>query len=246
MATAHPIRIGTAGWSIPKLSAPAFPADGTHLERTARVMAMTEVNSSFYRPHKPETWARWAESTPPAFRFAVKLPKAISHEARLVGAEAALDRFLAEAGMLGDRFGPLLVQLPPSLRFDRAVAEDFFALLRARFDGDVVCEPRHASWFTDGSQSLLIAHRVARVAADPAPVPGAGEPGGWDGVRYWRLHGSPVIYRSAYEPAVLDALAERLLAEAALRPVWCVFDNTADFHALDDALATMERLRVRS
>ncbi len=246
MATAHPIRIGTAGWSIPKLSAPAFPADGTHLERTARVMAMTEVNSSFYRPHKPETWARWAASTPPGFRFAVKLPKAISHEARLVGADAALERFLAEAGMLGDRFGPLLVQLPPSLRFDRAVAEDFFALLRARFDGEVVCEPRHASWFTDGADTLLVAHRVARVAADPAPVPGAGEPGGWDGVRYWRLHGSPVIYRSAYGPAVLDALSERLLAEAALRPVWSVFDNTADFHAVDDALATMARLRVRS
>ncbi|PWC67036.1 hypothetical protein TSH7_02860 [Azospirillum sp. TSH7] len=242
MATAHPIRIGTAGWSIPKLSAPAFPVEGTHLERTARVMPMTEVNSSFYRPHKPETWARWAASTPLGFRFAVKLPKAISHEARLVGTEAALDRFLAEAGMLGDRFGPLLVQLPPSLRFDRGVAEDFFALLRARFDGDVVCEPRHASWFTDAAEALLAAHRVARVAADPAPVPGAGEPGGWDGMRYWRLHGSPVIYRSAYEPAVLDALAEKLSAEAALRPVWCVFDNTADFHAVDDALATMARL----
>ncbi len=242
MATAHPIRIGTAGWSIPRLSAPAFPVEGTHLERTARVMPMTEVNSSFYRPHKPETWARWAASTPLGFRFAVKLPKAISHEARLAGAEAALDRFLAEAGMLGDRFGPLLVQLPPSLRFDRGVAEDFFALLRARFDGDVVCEPRHASWFTDEAEALLAAHRVARVAADPAPVAGAGEPGGWDGLRYWRLHGSPVIYRSAYEPAVLDALAGRLSAEAALRPVWCVFDNTADFHAVDDALATMARL----
>jgi uncharacterized protein YecE (DUF72 family) len=244
-SAAHPIRIGTAGWSIPKLSAPAFPVDGTHLERTARVMPMTEVNSSFYRPHKPETWERWAASTPLGFRFAVKLPKAISHEARLVGAEAALDRFLAEAGMLGDRFGPLLVQLPPSLRFDRPAAEDFFALLRARFGGDVVCEPRHASWFTDAAEALLVAHHIARVAADPAPVPGAGEPGGWDGLRYWRLHGSPVMYRSAYEPAVLDALAERFLAEAARRPVWCVFDNTADFHAVDDALATMARLAAR-
>lgn len=240
----HPVRIGTAGWSIPKLSAAAFPMEGTHLERTARVMPMTEVNSSFYRPHKPETWARWAASTPLGFRFAVKLPKAISHDARLAGVEAALDRFLAEAGMLGDRFGPLLVQLPPSLRFDRAVAEEFFTLLRARFDGDVVCEPRHASWFTQAAEALLVAHRVARVAADPAPVAGAGEPGGWDGLRYWRLHGSPVMYRSAYEPAVLDALAERLAAEAALRPVWCVFDNTADFHAVDDALATMARLQA--
>ncbi|WP_042442405.1 DUF72 domain-containing protein [Azospirillum sp. B510] len=238
----RPIRIGTAGWSIPSHAAPAFPAAGTHLERIARVLPMTEVNSSFHRPHKPETWARWAASTPPGFRFAVKLPKAISHDARLIGAETALERFLAEAGMLGDRFGPLLVQLPPSLGFDRMVAEDFFALLRARFDGDAVCEPRHPSWFTDAAESLLAAHHVARVAADPAPAPAAAEPGGWDGLRYWRLHGSPVMYRSAYEPAVLDALAERFQAEAASRPVWCVFDNTADFHALDDALATMARL----
>ncbi|PWC33430.1 DUF72 domain-containing protein [Azospirillum sp. TSO35-2] len=240
--TAHPIRIGTAGWGIPKLSAPAFPPDGPHLARTARVMPMTEVNSSFYRPHKPDTWARWAASTPPGFRFAVKLPKAISHQARLADANAALDRFLAEAGHLGDRFGPLLVQLPPSLRLDTAVADAFFTALRARFAGDVVCEPRHASWFGEAGEALLTAHRVARVAADPAPVPAAAEPGGWDGLRYWRLHGSPVMYRSAYEPAVLDALAERFRAEAAARPVWCVFDNTADFHAVDDALAMLDRL----
>ncbi|MBP2302366.1 DUF72 domain-containing protein [Azospirillum picis] len=239
---AHPIRIGTAGWGIPKLSAPAFPADGSHLERTARVMAMTEVNSSFYRPHKPETWARWAASAPSGFRFAVKLPKAISHEARLVGAEGLLDRFLGEAGHLGERFGPLLVQLPPSLRFDAAIAGAFLAALRDRFAGEVVWEPRHASWFTGEGDALLAGHRIARAAADPAPAPGAGEPGGWDGLRYWRLHGSPVMYRSAYDPAVLDALAARFRDEAVLRPVWCVFDNTADFHAVDDALAMMARL----
>ncbi|CAO3416689.1 DUF72 domain-containing protein [Azospirillum doebereinerae] len=240
--SAHPIRIGVAGWGIPKLSAAAFPVDGTHLERTARVLPMTEVNSSFYRPHKPETWARWAASTPPGFRFAVKVPKAITHEGRLAGAEALLDRFLGEAGRLEDRLGPLLVQLPPSLGFDPAVAGAFFAALRDRFDGDVVCEPRHAGWFGAEATGLMVAHRVARVAADPAPVAGAEEPGGWDGLRYWRLHGSPVMYRSAYEPAVLDALAERLRAEAMERPVWCVFDNTADFHAVDDALAMLRRL----
>ncbi|MBP2228147.1 uncharacterized protein YecE (DUF72 family) [Azospirillum agricola] len=240
--TRHPIRVGVAGWGIPKLSAHAFPVDGSHLERTARVLPMTEVNSSFYRPHKPETWARWAASTPPDFRFAVKIPKAITHEARLAGAGDALDRFLGEAGRLGDRLGPLLVQLPPSLGFDPAVADGFLAGLRVRFDGDVVCEPRHAGWFSAEAEGLLVTHRVARVAADPAPVEGAAEPGGWDGLRYWRMHGSPVMYRSAYEPAALDGLADRLLAESLERPVWCVFDNTADFHAVDDALALLGRI----
>ena len=235
-SAAHPIRIGTAGWSIPKLSAPAFPVDGTHLERTARVMPMTEVNSSFYRPHKPETWERWAASTPLGFRFAVKLPKAISHEARLVGTEAALDRFLSEAGMLGDRFGPLLVQLPPSLRFDRAVGEDFFALLRARFDGDVVCEPRHASWFRREVDSLLREFSIARVGADPARVPRAAVPGGDRRIEYLRLHGSPRIYHDAYADATLMRLARRLLRPSATTAErWCIFDNTASGAALTDA-----------
>ena len=240
--SAHPIRVGCAGWGVPKGSAHAFPADGSHLERTARVLPMTEVNSSFYRPHKPDSWARWAAATPPDFRFAVKIPKAITHESRLAGVDEPLDRFLGEVGRLGDRLGPLLVQLPPSLGFDRAVATAFFAGLRARFSGDLVCEPRHPGWFLPDAEALLVEHHVARVAADPAPVAGAGEPGGWSGLRYWRLHGSPVMYRSAYEPAMLDALALRLRAESAERPVWCVFDNTADFHAVDDALALLARL----
>ncbi|WP_448205810.1 DUF72 domain-containing protein [Azospirillum sp. sgz302134] len=236
------IRIGCAGWSIPKLSAPAFPAEGTHLERYARVFPAVEVNSSFYRPHKPETWARWAESTPPGFRFAAKLPRSITHERRLKDCLEPLERFLFEVGHLGDRLGPLLVQLPPTLRFDASVAEPFFTSLRARCGGLIVCEPRHPSWFTPPAERLLVDHAVARVAADPAPVPEAAEPAGWDGLRYWRLHGSPVMYRSAYPLDVLDRLAARLAREARERPVWCIFDNTADFHAVDDALTMCDRL----
>ncbi len=240
--TINAIRIGCAGWSIPKPSAPAFPAEGTHLERYARVFPMTEVNSRFYRPHKPETWERWAASTPPDFRFAVKLPRAITHEQRLKDCAAPLEHYLYEVGHLGDRLGPLLVQLPPTLRFDPAVAGPFFAALRERFAGLVVCEPRHPSWFAAEPDRLLIDHAVARAAADPAPVPAAAEPAGWDGFRYWRLHGSPVMYRSAYPLDILDRLARRFREEARERPVWCVFDNTADFHAIDDALTLMSRL----
>ncbi|AWK86472.1 DUF72 domain-containing protein [Azospirillum thermophilum] len=238
----HTVRIGVAGWSIPKLSAAAFPAAGTHLERYAQVFPATEVNSRFYRPHKPETWARWAASTPEDFRFAIKLPRAVTHERRLRGCEDLMTAYLAEIAPLGPRLGPLLAQLPPSLAFDRAVVADFLAVLRSRFAGDLVCEPRHGSWFREEAETLLADHRVARVAADPAPVPAAAEPGGWPGLRYWRLHGSPVMYRSKYDAAVLDRLAERIAREAAGRPVWCIFDNTADFHAVDDALAMLGRL----
>jgi uncharacterized protein YecE (DUF72 family) len=241
---ADTIYIGCAGWSIPKEHAAAFPAEGSHLERYARRFAAVEINSSFYRPHRPATYARWAASVPDGFSFAVKVPRAITHARRLAGADEPLTQFLAEAGALGAKLGPLLVQLPPSLKFDAAVAGAFFAALRDRFGGAVVCEPRHPSWFADPAERLLADAQVARVAADPAPVPAAALPGGWGGLAYYRLHGSPVMYESAYPPADLDVLA-RALADLAARGVaaWCIFDNTALGAATADALALLERLR---
>jgi len=170
--------IGTAGWSIPKQHAAAFPGDDTHLERYARVLPAVEINTSFYRPHRPATYARWAAAAPDGFRFAVKIPRAITHEHRLANADAPLARFLDEAQALGDRLGPLLLQLPPSLRYDSAVADPFLANLRGRFTGDIACEPRHVSWFADAADTRLAEFRIARVAADPAVVPRAAEPGG--------------------------------------------------------------------
>lgn len=90
-------RIGTAGWSIPSASAGHFPGTGSHLERYSRVLDCAEINSSFHRSHRTETYARWAASTPPDFRFAVKLPRAITHDARLRAARQPLQRFFAEA-----------------------------------------------------------------------------------------------------------------------------------------------------
>jgi uncharacterized protein YecE (DUF72 family) len=236
-------RIGTAGWGIPRRHAHAFPGTGSHLERYARVLPAVEINSSFYRPHRPATYARWASSVPPGFRFAVKVPRAVTHERRLVDAAGPLARFLDEAAALGPALGPLLVQLPPSLRYDGAVAEGFLGLLRGRFAGEVACEPRHASWFTGAAEACLSAFRVARAAADPAVVPRAAEPGGWAGLLYVRLHGSPEMYRSAYPPGALDAAARRLRAALGEgRSCWCVFDNTALGEATGDALDLLRRL----
>ncbi len=237
------IRIGTAGWSIPKRHAAEFPAGGSHLERYAQRFSAVEINSSFYRPHRPATYARWAASVPAGFRFAVKVPRAITHQRKLVDVTAPLDRFLAEAGALGDRLGPLLVQLPPSLRYDESVAHNFFASLREDFGGGVVCEPRHPTWFDDAADDLLSRFHVARVAADPAPVPRAAEPGGWAGLAYYRLHGSPRMYYSAYPAERLEAIAAAL-RKAAERggESWCIFDNTALGAATQDAMSVMDRL----
>ena len=83
MTTTGPSRIGTAGWSIPKAVANAFPASGSHLARYAQVLNAAEINTSFYRNHRPEVYARWAAQTPDGFRFAVKLPRTITHDQRL-------------------------------------------------------------------------------------------------------------------------------------------------------------------
>lgn len=237
------IHIGCAGWSLFASYAEHFPASGSHLERYGSVFHAVEINSSFYRPHKPQTYAKWAAAVPEAFRFAVKIPKAITHEGRLKNAEAALDRFLGEIAELGAKLGPLLVQLPPSLNFDLAVATNFFTLLRERFAGHVVCEPRHLTWFASDADLLLAQFQVARVAADPALTPQAGLPGGWDGLRYYRLHGSPRIYYSAYSAEFLEALTVTLQDSLSRSiPTWCIFDNTAEGAATGDALMVMKRL----
>lgn len=236
------ISIGCAGWALPKEHAAQFPAGGTHLTRYAGRLPAVEINSSFYKPHKPATYARWAASVPAGFRFAVKVPKEATHTRKLVGTEDVLDRFLPEATSLGEKLGPLLVQLPPSLAFSAAVAEEFFAALRGRFAGDVVLEPRHASWFDTKPERLVAKFRVARVAADPAVVERAGDPGGWDRLVYYRLHGSPKVYYSAYDDGYLAALADRLTSAANSAAVWCIFDNTAEGAATANALDVLCRL----
>ena len=234
--------IGCAGWALPREAQPLFPVEGTHLQRYAARFPAVEINSSFYRPHQPKTYARWAASVGERFRFAVKLPRAITHERRLGDVMPLLDTFLAEVTHLADRLGCLLVQLPPSLAFGANAAALFLASFRARFTGAIVLEPRHESWFTDEATRLLEAHRVARVAADPAPVPAAAEPGGWPDPVYVRLHGSPRMYYSPYEDQYLDALAIRLLQAARSASVWCIFDNTAEGAATQDALGLLKRL----
>lgn len=229
--------IGTAGWAIPAVDRPAFPAEGSALQRYACRLGGVEVNSSFHRPHRRSTWQRWAESVPDGFRFAVKIPKAISHDRRLADVDAALGQFLDEAGGLGDKLAILLLQLPPSFAFDAALFSAFTNALSSRAAVPLACEPRHASWFTAEAEALLASLSVARVAADPARVPEAASPGGWRGLSYWRLHGSPVMYRSAYGDARLRDLAAAITTDVTPeRPVWCMFDNTASSAAMGDAL----------
>ena len=238
--------MGTAGWSIPRASAYRFGSQGTHLQRYARSLRCAEINSSFYRPHAAATYAKWRDSTPPDFQFAVKMPRAITHELKLRDAQEALAAFLTQTDGLAHKRGPILVQLPPSFSFDATVVTPFFELLRTLYGGSVVCEPRHATWFRPPVASLLDRYGISRVAADPPPVPEAVVPAGSPKVAYFRLHGSPRKYWSRYDDSYIATLAETVRRIPGAEDVWCVFDNTASGAAVENAWQLHERVFVTS
>ncbi len=237
------MRVGTAGWSLPRAHWPMFPAEGSHLERYAQRLGIAEINTSFYRPHRMEVYARWAAATPTDFRFSVKLPKTISHEKRLVDADAECAAFMEQVSGLGDKLACVLVQLPPSLAFDGQVVATFLERLRSTHAGDMALEPRHASWFTPEADAMLDEHRVARVLADPVLHANGERPGGWPQLVYLRLHGTPRVYWSAYETELIDRLAARLkrAKDEGARSI-CIFDNTAGGEAAGNAVALQRAL----
>lgn len=236
------LRIGCAGWSLPAPPEPLRAQARSQLQRYAELFDAVEINSSFYRPHRPATYARWAQSVPDGFRFSAKLPRTISHQRRLRDCAAELDAFLAGVTELGGKLGVLLLQLPPTLAFDAAVAGRFFTDLRERHAGAVACEPRHVSWFAPEAERLLRAFSIARAGADPARVLRAAVPGGDHRIEYLRLHGSPHMYYDAYGDAALQRVVRRLSRRTtATGERWCVFDNTARGAAQVDA-ARLQRL----
>jgi uncharacterized protein YecE (DUF72 family) len=223
-------RIGTAGWSVPMGGA----EQGSHLYRYSRIFSCAEINSSFYRPHRAATWARWTEETPSHFRFSIKAPKMITHEHRLRDTGPLLNAFFEQIQPMSKKAGPVLFQLPPSLSFEFGLAEDFLSLVRELHEGEIVLEPRHASWINASVDALFKRLRIARAAVDPHKGGSASaEPGGDTELKYYRLHGSPRIYYSNYEEDYLTALAARIKCSD---NVWIIFDNTALSHAYSNAL----------
>jgi uncharacterized protein YecE (DUF72 family) len=233
--------IGTAGWNIPRLHRERFPADGSQLRRYAARLNAAEINTAFYRPHAPAVYERWAATVPASFRFAVKMPKVITHERGLLRARDPLMRFLDEVAGLGPKLGALLVQLPPSIEFNARRVGRFLTLVRSRYAGAVVCEPRHITWTAPAADRLLADFEIARVAADPPRAAGLETPGAFGKLAYYRWHGSPRAYFSNYSPAALDDLAARITAAGA-RTTWCIFDNTGSGSAAGNALDLTARL----
>jgi uncharacterized protein YecE (DUF72 family) len=236
-------RIGTAAWGNPP-SERARRGAVSHLAHYAKSFNAVEINSSFYRSHLPATYERWRASTPSDFRFSVKMPRTITHEAGLRRCQTELRQFLEEISGLRSKLRVILVQLPASLEFEARVAAKFFGSIAAHSAARVACEPRHPSWFEVRADDLLLRHGIARVAADPRAHSGGNLPGGSQSLVYYRLHGSPRMYYSPYSGHFLSRLAA-LLREprSATNETWCIFDNTARHEAWPNARELRRLLR---
>jgi len=221
--------IATAAWSIPKVVADRFATEGSGITRYASVFNGVEVNSTFYRRHKPATFTRWAESVPDDFRFSIKMPREITHMRAMSDICMPFSDLIDDVSALGDKLGPLLCQLPPSLVFNACVMERAFEVMRAQYSGPIVIEVRHKSWAETEALSLLDHYSIDRVLADPVrvwPVESFAHP-----ARYIRLHGKPRVYYSSYTHEEIKAFS-RLMGHDS----WCVFDNTASGAAIENAL----------
>lgn len=225
--------IATAAWSIPKKVADRFAQEGSGLSRYASVFEGVEINSTFYRRHKTSTFGRWAESVPDSFRFAVKIPKEVSHTRAMKDIAEAFETFLEDIAPLGEKRGPLLCQLPPSLAFDVDVLQDAFKTMQDADDGPIVIEVRHKSWASAEALDLLKSYAIDRVLADPAPAWPAED---FDTpAKYVRLHGKPKIYYSGYTDEEIRSFSKLLAPDS-----WCVFDNTASGAAIENALSMLK------
>ena len=238
-ATPGRVRVGISGWIYPEWRGAFYPeglAQKRELGFASRMLPTIELNGSFYSLQRPESYRRWHDETPPDFVFSVKAPRFITHVKRLSGIDAPLANFFASGiANLGAKLGPILWQLPPSLRFDPALVEAFLELLphdtaaaaelasrhdqrvrgRAQIDFGAnrrmrhALEVRHESFVDPAFIRLLRLHRAALVIADTA--------GRWPefedvtaGFVYVRLHGASALYRSGYTAAELKRWAERI------------------------------------
>lgn len=232
--------IGTAGWSIPKDYSESFPPEGSHLKRYSQTFNMVEINSSFYREHQAKTYSRWKDEVQDEFRFSVKLAQKLIHECEFRPKAKELKESLENILHLEEKLGVILIQTPGKMGLHLKNAERFYKLIRKTYDGPLAIEPRNTEWISKESQKLLKDYGISKVIADPERCAGGGKTIlKTGGLIYYRLHGSPIIYRSSYSKSYLENLAMQMKKQ---KNVWCVFDNTSFGVATQNALDLKDRL----
>jgi len=237
--------VGTSGWQYRHWRNTFYPrgvAQSEWLRHFAQRFATVELNNSFYRLPERATFEHWREGTPDDFVFAVKMSRYLTHIRRLREAEEPVGRFLERARGLGDKLGPVLLQLPPTLRADLGRLAD--TLDRFPSGVRVAVEPRDDSWFGDGLRSLLEERGAALVLADsPRRTTPAWRTADWGFVRFHEGRATP---RPCYGERALTTWAERIASLwAAGADVFCYFNNDARACAIRDAV-TFARLARRA
>lgn len=235
------IYIGTSGWNYDHWKNVFYHTDcpkSQWLEFYSRRFSTVEVNATFYRLPKPATFENWRRRTPEHFLWAVKASRYITHTKRLQDPVETLSRFVEAAELLGTKLGPILFQLPSSLSYEEARAEEFFRSV-SRFGHRSVLEVRHSSWIEDHAIELLKKYNIALCVSDTA-----GRYPYYEAVTadfmYVRLHGSPVLYESDYKDEELCTWAEKITEWK--RDTYVYFDNDAEGYAPVNAAKLREFL----
>jgi len=232
----EPIRVGCSGWVYRHWRGVFYPADLAQkrwFEHYAAHFDTVEINASFYRVPLAATFHGWREKAPPGFRYAVKVNRFITHMKKLLECEQSLDQFIALARPLGDKLGPLLIQLPPSLHKDLPRLDQF--LQRLPSDIEHVVEFRHNSWYEEDTLALLDGHGVGFVSHD---LKGLVSPRWASGrVAYVRLHGTSGKYRGRYTEGQIADWADWFRQQQAVgRSCWAYFNNDIGGDAIRDAM----------
>jgi len=222
------ILLGTSGWDYPEWTGKVYPPHGAadRLRYYSGLFPIVEVNSTFYRLPPPSVAASWVRRTPPRFRFAVKFPRTISHDLRLVGTDEELGRFLAVLRPLRDagRLAAALLQLPPSLPFEPATVRTFYASIPR--DLPVAVEFRERTWLVPPSYALLREFGLAHAIIDGPHLPAVLEVTAPFAYLRWHGRGDPLWYDYTYSAPELEAWVPRLRALAEEAPaVYGFFNN---------------------
>jgi uncharacterized protein YecE (DUF72 family) len=161
--------VGTSGWAYPSWKPDFYPAklaQKKFLGYYATQLNTVEVNFTFRQLVKESTIQNWIQETPAHFRLGVKAHQVITHIKRLKGAEEFVPRFLGTIEPLASagKLGPVLFQLPPNLKMDSSLLQDFLALLPRKVPA--AFEFRHESWFMDSTWEILQSHNTALCVAE--------------------------------------------------------------------------------
>jgi uncharacterized protein YecE (DUF72 family) len=241
------VRIGCSGWQYKHWRDIFYPkglAQSRWFAFYAEHFDTVEINSSFYRLPKPETFDKWRKQAPDGFCYAVKANRFITQAKKLLDCEEPLERMMSAMRHLGDRLGPILYQLPPSFGINLERLESFLSILPK--DVTNVFEFRNKSWYVPETYALLERYGASLCLHD---MPGsATERVAVGPVSYVRFHGGEGKYWGRYSDEGLLSWADWIV-EVARRcgSSWCYFNNDMFGHALDDAqtLRSMVRQMLR-